>query len=49
MFIAEIKHRKIHFFLGVLAVAAAVTVWLTSSDSLAEFDSNTESQLVELD
>lgn len=49
MFIAEIKHRKIHFFLGVLAVAAAVTVWLTSSDSLAEFDSNTESQLLELE
>jgi len=49
MFIAEIKHRKIHFILGILAVAAAVVVWLTSFDSLATFDRNTEAQLVELE
>ena len=49
MFLAEIKHRKYNFILGTLAVAAAIVVWLTSTDSLASFDRNTEAQLVELE
>ncbi|MCX8237793.1 MAG: hypothetical protein OSB05_03140 [Akkermansiaceae bacterium] len=49
MFLAEIKHRKFNFILATLAVAAAVSVWLSAKNSLTDFDRNTESQLAELE
>ena len=49
MLLAEIKHRKFNFILATLAVAAAVSVWLSAKSSLADFDQNTESQLTVLE
>ena len=49
MLFAEIKHRKFNFILATLAVAAAVSVWLSAKSSLANFDQNTESQLTVLE
>ncbi|MEJ6569950.1 MAG: hypothetical protein QNL80_13890, partial [Akkermansiaceae bacterium] len=49
MFLAEIKHRKFNFILATLAVTAAVSVWLFTKNSLAEFDRNTEAQLTVLE
>ena len=49
MLFAEIKHRKFNFILATLAVAAAVSVWLSAKSSLANFDQNTESQLATLE
>ena len=49
MLLAEIKHRKFNFILATLAVAAAVSVWLSAKNSLADFGRNTESQLTVLE
>lgn len=45
MLLAEIKHRKFNFIIATVTAAAAICIWLTAEESLANFDQNTESQL----
>ena len=45
MLLAEIKHRKFNFLIATMTAAAAICIWLTAEESLANFDQNTEAQL----